>query len=85
MNEKEYKKKISELEEKIKELEKVNCINGEIINKLPLGVQVFDSKGFSFSLNQMQQQLLGLPDMSTGIGKFNVLTDPFSKKTGVDI
>jgi len=55
-----------------------------IINNLPLGLQIFDKDGFSQRINQMQKNILGLSDDLNGISQFNVLTDPYSKTHGVD-
>lgn len=55
-----------------------------IINNLPLGLQIFDKDGFSQRINQMQKNILGLSDKNNGIGQFNILTDAFSKMHGTD-
>jgi len=49
-----------------------------IIDSLPMGVQIFDSKGFSMRMNKKQCELIGLENINIGIGTFNVLTDPYS-------
>jgi len=56
----------------------------KIIENLPVGLQIFDDKGFSFMINHKQKELLGLPDKGDGIGTFNILTDPYSKARGKD-
>lgn len=55
-----------------------------IIENLPVGLQIFDDKGFSFLVNRKQKELLGLPDQDEGIGTFNILTDPYSRANGSD-
>lgn len=72
------KEKIIELENKVLQLNKSNYLYEKIIEKLPYGIQVFDKQGYSHKLNKKQKELLGLPNLEEGIGKFNVLTDPFS-------
>ncbi|MBN1187578.1 MAG: PAS domain S-box protein [Bacteroidales bacterium] len=54
----------------------------DIINDINLGIQVFDKNGVSFKMNNKQKELLGLPNSDAGIGKFNVLNDPFSIANG---
>ena len=74
--------KIKALESKMAELESRISLYEKILASLPLGIQVFDENGTSYLINQKQGELLGLPDLSTGIGKFNVLTDPYAVATG---
>jgi PAS domain S-box-containing protein len=82
MQEKKYNKQIQVLENRVKELESKNALYEKILNNLPVGIQVFDRYGVSHLINQKQSELLGLPDLLVGIGKFNVLTDPYAVKTG---
>jgi len=56
-----------------------------IYQEAPLGVQIFDKEGNSFAYNTKQKEYLGLTDSKTGIGQFNVLTDPYSLKTGANL
>lgn len=55
-----------------------------IFKNLPYGIQVFDEKGFSYKINDSQKQLLGIPTLEEGIGRFNVLTDPFTVSNGIN-
>ena len=82
MSQKHNKNKIEELEAKIKKLEKKQNLLEKVLNILPLGIQIFDKDGISHLINEKQKELLGLPDLSEGIGKFNVLNDPYSIATG---
>jgi len=82
---------LAQLKERIKELEKENeqliqssFLHKKIVDKLPLGIQIFDKEGFSYEMNPAQKELLGLPTMEEGIGKFNVLTDAYSKAMGAN-
>ena len=54
-----------------------------IIDNLPIGLHIFDQKGFSVRMNEAQRKLLGLKDVAIGKGTYNVLSDPFPKSTGV--
>ncbi|MBS3777169.1 MAG: PAS domain S-box protein [Bacteroidales bacterium] len=80
----QLKKRIAGLEQRIEQLEQSNFLYKNIVDNLPLGIQVFDSDGYSFKINRKQKDLLGLSDMDEGIGEFNVLTDPYSKAMGAD-
>lgn len=77
------------IQNQVKAMERIVALEQEvkrykkIINHLHAGVQVFDKKGVSQFINEKQRELLGLPDVSTGIGEFNVLTDAFSQANGV--
>lgn len=77
--------RIQKLEKQIHDLQESISLYKDIVDNLPVGIQVFDHQGFSYSINPKQKELLGLPDLETGIGKFNILTDPFSKTTGANI
>ncbi|MFW5916509.1 MAG: hypothetical protein ACOCTM_03450, partial [Bacteroidota bacterium] len=64
----------SQLRERIKALENENeqlkqsCfLYKNIVDNLPLGIQAFDSEGFSYEMNPAQKELLGLPNMEEGI------------------
>lgn len=81
----DLEKKVKELEQQIEELKSNNNLLENIFALLPVGLQVFDKNGLSQRVNQRQKELLGLPNLEEGIRKFNVLTDPFSKKNKVDI
>ncbi len=74
---------IKSLEEKIQRLEEEVFLYKKIFENLPCGVQIFDSQGFSYKINNAQKENLQLPDLNEGIGKFNVLTDSFAQKNGV--
>jgi PAS domain S-box-containing protein len=74
--------KIKKLQEKIEALQNENQLYKKIIKNTPVGIQIFDKEGNSFLYNEKQKEILGLPDLSTGIGQFNVLTDPYSIKSG---
>ena len=76
--------RILELERQVKELSEKNYLYQEIINQSPFGIQVFDEKGYSYLINKGQQEILGLNNLEHGIGKFNVLTDPYAKANGAD-
>ncbi len=80
----QLRKRIQALERENAQLKEACYLNQQIVEKLPVGVQVFDGQGYSYKLNSAQQRLLGLPDRKEGIGQFNVLTDPYSRAMGVD-
>jgi len=81
----ELEDQLRKLEGRIEELETANRLLENIFNHIPIGLQVFDRDGFSQKVNLKQKELLGLPSLDEGIGRFNVLTDPYSKANGVDI
>lgn len=73
---------IQALQKQIAELQESLFLYRSVIDLLPLGVQVFDCNGLSHTINPCQKELLGLPNLETGIGQFNVLTDPYAVATG---
>lgn len=48
----------------------------------PMALQIYDRDGFSFRMNEMNRQLLGVPSREYGVGEFNALTDPFMVANG---
>ncbi len=58
-----------------------NFLNA-IIENLPIGLQVFDKKGFSVQMNQAHAKNIGVKNTQVGIGEFNVLTDPLAIENG---
>lgn len=53
-----------------------------VLEHAPVPCQVFGPDGLTLFLNPAQAAFLGIPDRSTPVGAFNVLTDPFSKAAG---
>ncbi|MBN1115761.1 MAG: PAS domain S-box protein [Bacteroidales bacterium] len=54
----------------------------QLIDKLPVGIQIFDISGLTRFINKKQVELLGIEDNNIAVGKFNVLTDPYSVANG---
>jgi PAS domain S-box-containing protein len=76
--------RIEQLEKQVQTLQESGFLYKTIVENLPLGIQVFDRKGYSYLVNRSQKELLGLPDQQEGIGQFNVLKDPYARETGAD-
>jgi len=77
--------RVKELERMIVDLKNTNDLLENIFINIPVGLQIFDKDGISQKINLKQKELLGIPNLEEGIGKFNVLTDPYSKANGADI
>ncbi len=76
--------------DRILELEKAlaasQCRNRELLRALdhmPSGVEIYDRHGTAAYLNPAMVTMTGLPSAEAAIGKFNILTDPFSAETGL--
>ncbi len=78
----EQESSIESLHQQIAELKQSNAMLKRIIESVPLGIQIFDKEGYSCLINSAQKDILGVPNLETGIGEFNVLSDPYSKKIG---
>lgn len=59
-----------------------NNLFEELVNHIPVGIQIFDKNGLTVFINEAQLDFLVLKDASAAVGQFNVLTDPFSKSNG---
>jgi PAS domain S-box-containing protein len=79
----DFETKLKTLQDELRQVKEQNLLYRKIIDDFPVGVQVFNKKGLSIIMNKKQAELLGLPDNKVGIGKFNILTDPFSKANGI--
>lgn len=75
---------ITKIKETEIELKQSSDFLNSIISNLPIGLQIFDKDGYSEKINHTQKELLGIPNMNEGIGKFNILTDPQSIAHGSD-
>ncbi|MBI2766309.1 MAG: PAS domain S-box protein [Chloroflexi bacterium] len=60
------------------------CLLETLFDNSPFPTQVFDRHGFSWRMNEAQRRYLGLRDRSSGIGTFNILTDPRVTDTARD-
>lgn len=55
-----------------------------IIDNLPIGLEIFNAKGFCSNMNKSMKDILDLPSVKDVIGKFNILTDPICIANGID-
>jgi PAS domain-containing protein/two-component sensor histidine kinase len=67
----------------IKLIENEALLNN-IIDHLPIGLQIFDDQGYSLKMNEAQSRLLGLKNREEGIGTFNALRDSVNAHIGMD-
>ncbi len=50
---------------------------------VPVGLQLYDADGLALWLNRAMVEFLGIPSAEVAVGKFNILTDPFSERSGI--
>ncbi len=55
-----------------------------IIDKLPIGLQIFDEQGFTTRINDAQRKLLGLKNFNIKKDPFNIITDQMAISVGSD-
>jgi PAS domain S-box-containing protein len=54
------------------------------LEHVPVGLELYDAEGFALWLNRAMVEFTGLPSAEVAVkGRFNVLTDPFSTRTGM--
>jgi signal transduction histidine kinase/CheY-like chemotaxis protein len=53
------------------------------LHHAPVPMQIYDETGLARWLNEAQRQMLGLADPTLPIGRFNILTDPFTHVHGL--
>lgn len=54
----------------------------QLFERSPMAMQIFAPDGTLLRTNEAFRRFLGLPRRETGVGRFNILTDPFSIKAG---
>lgn len=64
------------IEEDTLKREEAERLAAGVIAAAPIGVEVYGPDGTATHINDAMVRLLGLPDASAAIGKFNILTDP---------
>ena len=62
--------------------ENQHFLNG-IIENLPIGLQIFDHRGYLVQMNEALRKSLKLTDINYGVGTLNIFTDPISLKNGI--
>ncbi|HVD97488.1 MAG TPA: PAS domain S-box protein [Cytophagaceae bacterium] len=73
---------ITEVMKKENKLRENEALLNNIIDHLPIGLQIFDREGYSVKMNEAQRNLLGLKSKADGVGKFNALNDPINTFIG---
>ncbi len=61
-----------------------NNLIKDIIDNLPIGLEIFDDKGFCVKMNKSMRDILYLQNINEVVNKFNILTDPISKANGTN-
>ncbi|MCH9683585.1 MAG: PAS domain-containing protein, partial [Deltaproteobacteria bacterium] len=79
----ELRQRIAQLEAKLAEAESDRTYLLDALDHVPVGLEIYDQNGLAVWMNRAMVQFLGLPSADVAIGKFNVLTDPFSVQTGL--
>jgi PAS domain S-box-containing protein len=67
--------------EKIRQSE---ALLNNLIDNLPMGLQIFDKNGSTLKINETQRKLLNMQKVGTDNGKFNALQDPVNINLGTD-
>ena len=53
------------------------------LEHVPVGLELYDHEGVARWLNRAMVEFTGLPSADVAVGRFNILTDPFSVITGM--
>ena len=77
--------RIRELEEALAASEQRNKQLLRALEHIPTAVQIYDEEGTTTYLNPSMVRMTGVPSAEVAIGKFNILTDPFSIETGIKV
>jgi len=83
MAEDDTRDRIRELEDALAASERRNRELLRALEHIPSGVEIYDQHGTAAYLNPAMVTMTGLPSAEAAIGKFNILTDPFSAETGL--
>lgn len=55
-----------------------------IFDNSPTAIQVYDADGYSVRMNEAHMKYIGLPDITVGVGVYNILQDENIKYTGLN-
>lgn len=77
------RQKIAQLEAELAESKSVYRHMLDALQRVDVGFEVYDADGYAKWMNEAMVRFLGLPSADSVLGKFNILTDPFSKETGL--
>ncbi len=53
------------------------------LEEVPVGLELYGADGTALWLNRAMVEFVGLPSAEVAVGRFNILTDPFSVQTGM--
>ena len=76
-------RRIEELEAALARSERRQAEFLKALDHLPSGVEIYDATGLAAYLNPAMVTMTSLPSAEVALGRFNILTDPFSKETGL--
>lgn len=79
----DLRRRIAELEGELESAREQHRLLEAMLENAPLGVELYDEEGVAAWLNSAMVTLLGIPSKEAALGKFNVLTDPFSIEAGL--
>ncbi len=73
---------VARLRAELASLRNRSTIVDQTLDRAPVAIQIFGPEGLSLRMNEAQRAFLGVPSTEFGVGRFNVLTDPFSVNNG---
>ncbi len=79
----ELRQRIASLESELATAQADRAFLFEALDRIPVALEYYDANGVARWLNRAMLRFLGIPNAEAVIGKFNILTDPFSIQTGL--
>jgi PAS domain S-box-containing protein len=77
------RERVAALEREVAEARAARVFLEEALDHVPVGLELYDADGTARWLNRAMVEFVALPSAEVAVGKFNVLTDPFSAQTGM--
>jgi len=77
------RERIVALEREVAEARAARLFLEEALDHVPVGLELYDEEGTARWLNRAMVEFVALPSAEVAVGKFNVLSDPFSAQTGM--
>jgi PAS domain S-box-containing protein len=77
------RERVARLEDSLREAQSERDFLFSALEHLPVGLELYDRDGVARWLNRAMVEFVGLPSADVAVGRFNVLTDPFSLATGM--
>ena len=83
MDKESLRARVAELEQRLAQSEARRTSLLAALERVATPLEIYDADGVAEWMNPAMVEFIGIPSADIAIGKFNILTDPFSEQTGM--